>query len=617
MATKKAIAKNIVQEFSDLESRRKNKEKIWIDNYKKIWMYRNYTEEEQDLLNRGITADVKQARHFSHFETKRPRISNTIFSYDPIMRALIEAEDSIKTFKVIQTVVNKFLRNGLHIPFNHALTQSLYTSVGWVGFNWDSDEYGGEVIEKIVFEMMDTFNTYVADTILERNNLEILYRRMFKKRSYLEKSDNYKGIDKIKVQKSSDMASGNHNTWAERMDILNLVTGNKEEARSHGAKSDDDIIEIVERWEKDRVVTIANRTEIIRDTEHIFKGFLPFYPIRNYPSDSSFYGMDEVSLLADLPEYADEMKNLRLNIERRVAWPAALVSRKAKIKKEDLVPKPHQVIKTYDMDGYREVQRPDVKGILLDEEFISRQDMENSTGLFSYLKGGAAPRAETATTALTMKEAGMERIMTQIFHLNFDFFKPMCRDMTTVLQDKLDAGIWIAMAPEGTDQQDISKVAKADIQGYVDWILSAYNIKSVADTNLQQNFIGLYDRLSKSTNIDKYELDKKALEVYDFKNIDDLMLHGPEAKLIQAIRTNEQFGALILQAADNPQLQQILVTLVQAALQKSQGGGVPGGQAGGNNGTAVGPGVANPAGGAAPRSMGINSGVGGGEGLGF
>jgi len=613
---KDSLASEIVGELKDLESRRKSLELEWIENFKKLWLDRkDLTEAEKDLIEKGITADVRVARLFSHFETKRPRIVNSIFSYDPIMRAKIIAETKIQNLKVLQIVVNKFMSEGLFVPFNHAFTQSLYTSVGWVGFSWDTQKYGDEAIDRINFTHYDTFNVYVPDTALSKGEVNVLYRRILKRRSYLEKHPKtYTNLDKIEKLNETEVNKTKNNTWAERMSVLNLITGKDEEARSYGALKDEDIVEIIERWDKDKVVSVANRKTIIREAEHIYPD-IPMYPIRNYPSDTMFYGMDEIKLMADLPEYADEMKNLRLNIERRVAWPAALVSRKAKIRKEDLLPKPHQIIKTYDMDGYREVQRPDVKRILVDEEFISRQDMENVTGLYSYLKGGAAPRAETATTALTMKEAGMERMMSQVFFLNYDFFVPMAKDITSVLQDRMDAGVWINLS-QNNSNPDMQRVTKQDIEGYVEWILSAYNIKSVADVNLQQNFLGMYDRMAGSPNVNRYELDKKAFEVFDFKNIDDLMVRGPEALIIDQMRDEDsEFGALLRQAANNPQLGEVLVMLMKAAMQRIQAGGQPGG----GQPTEQGPplsGVGNPAGGAAPMSMGRNQ-VGTGANLGI
>jgi len=232
------------------------------------------------------------------------------------------------------------------------------------------------------------------------------------------------------------------------------------------------------------------------------------------------------------------------------------------------------------MEGYKEIQRAEVKKSLYDEEFIGKQDQENLTGLYSYIKGGDAPRAETATTGLMMKEAGMERINTTIFYNCEACIKPMFGNLFTMLKDNLKLGMWAEVVDEKGNL--FPKILKAeDIDGLFEWAVSAFEIKSISDINLQQNMMSLYDRFFKSSNIDLYELDKLLAKTFNIKNTNDLLIKGPQKMILDTIIANKDFAAMMAQVVENPQrITQFMKIMGQTGQvqQKPQAGGNGAGQ---------------------------------------
>ena len=415
MGKEKVETNSLLDTFGALKDKRTGYDDKWLENYKRLYMYRDYTPEEEEDILLGIKSDVKQPKELSHLETKRPRVINTIFSYDPIARAVPITDSSVKQAKAAEALTNQIVRKKLYPVYYHSLTQAFYAGTGVFGMGMSKAVEGGNTLDDVYFEYCDIFGFYVPDGYIEIYEAPHIFRRMLKPRSYLVDSKKYKDLDDVKpLESSSPFISDSY--YTERQNVLGFNMGSAEMKAAQGAKNkDDDIIEIIERWEPDRVTTVANRVTTIRDDDHKL-GFIPFYGIKNYPNGDSFYALSEFDMTGDTFEYQEEVKNLRVDIMRRVAYPAVLVSDKAKIEDSDLVIRPYQVVRTSDMEGYREIQRAEVKKSLYDEEFIGKQDQENLTGLYSYIKGGDAPRAETATTGLMMKEAGMERINTTIFY---------------------------------------------------------------------------------------------------------------------------------------------------------------------------------------------------------
>ena len=581
MAKEKLVVSDILDTFGSLKDKLTGNYDKWLDNFKRLYMYRDYTDEEAEDILLGIRSDIKQPKEMSHLETKRPRIINTIFSYDPIAKAIPLSEKEIQKAKSAEIVCNSIVRKKLYPVYYHSLTQGLYTGTGIYGMGMRESEAYGSKIDDVFFDWNDIFGFLVPDGYTEIYEAPYIFRRMLKPRSYLKKQEEkglYEKIDEIPKLKATDTTIAD-SYYTERQGIMGFSGSATSTSTSLGSKgTDDDIVEVIEKWEKDRIYTIANRKVVIRDKENK-KGFIPFYAIKNYPNENSFYALSEFDMTGDTFDYQTEVKNLRVDIMRRVAYPAALISQKSKIDDADLVIRPYQVIRTSDMEGYKEVNRPDIKRSLYDEEYIAKQDQENLTGLFSYLKGGEAPRSETATTALAMKEAGMERINTTIFYNCETCIKPMFNDMFSMLRKNMKLGIWAEYVDE-TGNLFPKKMKSNDIDTMLEWVVSAFEVKSIADINLQQNMISLYDRYVKSSNINLYELDKLMGKTFNIKNTNELLIKGPQKKILDTIIADKEFAEIMMKVVEKPENIAKFMEIMKQVTQPQQQQSIPGNGAG-------------------------------------
>lgn len=84
-------------------------------------------------------------------------------------------------------------------------------------------------------------------------------------------------------------------------------------------------VEVIEYWTKERVVSVANRSIIIEDTENWFKskarengteypeGIIPFAVMRDYIDESLFYGRGEVDVIRDEQELLNDITNQNID----------------------------------------------------------------------------------------------------------------------------------------------------------------------------------------------------------------------------------------------------------------------------------------------------------------
>lgn len=80
-------------------------------------------------------------------------------------------------------------------------------------------------------------------------------------------------------------------------------------------------VEVIEYWTKDKVISVANRSVVIEDSENYFKakarangdkypeGLLPFASCRDYVDPSLFYAKSEIDFIADQQELLNDITN--------------------------------------------------------------------------------------------------------------------------------------------------------------------------------------------------------------------------------------------------------------------------------------------------------------------
>ncbi len=84
-------------------------------------------------------------------------------------------------------------------------------------------------------------------------------------------------------------------------------------------------IEVIEYWTNDKVISIANRSEVIEDTENYYlakakankveypKGIMPFMACRDYTDESLFYAKGEIDFISDQQELLNDITNQNID----------------------------------------------------------------------------------------------------------------------------------------------------------------------------------------------------------------------------------------------------------------------------------------------------------------
>jgi len=508
------LAKMVVDRFNYLADERIDLEDRWLNNFKKYHSYREYSDKEAEDIKLGIKTDIRIPREFSYLETKKPRIINAIFSSRPIMKVNPldrNSEQAAKNFEIM--IQNDFFRY-LYEPIFYATDQAMIYGVGVIYLYWVLKNEIGELIDRPGFGFKDVFNFYVPKN----------YPNIQKAPFIINKLDDTSFAD--------DVDSG-RNMISERLDILD-IGGGSTDTRKGDLHLDE--VEVLECWTPEEIVSVGNRKIFIRHDKNE-SGFIPFFGIKSYPDPITFYNKGDIDFMMDGPKYATDVKNLRMDILKKIAHPGQLVSRGAQIDPADLIPKPFQIVYTYDMDGYREILRPDIKQSIYNEEAIAEANIENTLGIYSYIKGGYAPRGETARTTIEMKQAAIERLSTMTFFNSIVTFTDLAYKYLIYCKKKMENSRFFRyLDPSGSPEY--LEMDADSINGNFEIVPNNVNFRTLQSAEIQNGLVMAYDRLFRSGSVDLYHLNKMLMESFDIKNENTILLKNEEYEVIQFLRQN-------------------------------------------------------------------------------
>lgn len=178
----------------------------------------------------------------------------------------------------------------------------------------------------------------------------------------------------------------------------------------------DNLIEVLEYWDRDRLICVANQSVVIRNEPMPFwHGKLPFVVATPVPDLYSLEGMSEVELIMDIQAAIWSFLNQRLDNTRLIS--------NAIVMYRDTMDDPEKLV--YEPGAHWPVQDPNEIAMWTPNQNITesslkaeselKSDLLNLTAAVQYL-GGAAPdqmNNNTATGISIMSNNAMNRVLTK------------------------------------------------------------------------------------------------------------------------------------------------------------------------------------------------------------
>lgn len=404
---------------------------------------------------------------FTVIETIIPRI----FARDPKWRALARSpdfpEDGPRTVGDLLTY--QWNRIGMRLKMYDYIKDSLMYSKSFAKVSWnfqtktktymepvvgEDDEITFEKKTKSVIEnddpkieIVDPMDIYIDPDATGLDNAVYIIHRKTEQLSKLKENTNYKNVDQIKQGSYAD----------QYMDKLSRFNDNVPQKDKHK-----DLVEILEYWEEDRLIVIANRNVVLRDTPNPYHHKqIPFVELDDYRDPHRLYGQSELSVIDPLQREVNSIRNQRRDYDNLQLNPPILVVPGTLRNPNSAVMAPGAVWNVTDMNSLDVFTLPPLQGTATDIEQQTAQDIKMTVAIDEIGIGllPENPQRRSATEVVTAQsmagkrmaikiallEEAVKKIGQMVFALNQQFL-----DHERMIQIVGERGAqeWVQLTPE-------------------------------------------------------------------------------------------------------------------------------------------------------------------------
>lgn len=416
---------------------------------------------------------------FTVVETIIPKV----FAREPKWRAIARNPDFPEEGpRVVQDLLGyQWVHMGMREKMYDYIKDSLMYSKGFVKVSWNfqtkTKTYMEPVVgkdDKITFEkkeksaveyddpmveVVDPFDVYVDPDATSLGDATYVIHRKTVPLEEIKQNPNYSNTDKISMKDKKGIQTSNYTH-----DYLDEETRFAEgPPQKDGYK---DLVEILEYWESDRLIVVANRSTVLRDTPNPYNHKkLPFVELDDYRDPHKFYGQSELSVIDPLQREINAIRNQRRDYDNLALNPVVRMVPGTLRNPNSAVMSPGNVWMVSDLNSMDVFQLPQLQGTATDIEQQTAQDIKMSVAIDEIGIGLLPdnPQRRSATEVVTAQSMAGKRFAIKIALLE-EAVKKIGQLVFALNQQFLDQERMIQIVGERGAQEWV-KLGPADIRG--------------------------------------------------------------------------------------------------------------------------------------------------------
>jgi hypothetical protein len=403
-------------------------------------------------------------------ETIIPRV----FARDPKWRAISRSPDfPYDGPRVVSDLLGyQWNRMGMRLKMYDYIKDSLMYSKGYAKVTWNYQRKTKTFMEPVVgkndeitfekktrndleyddpmVEIVDPADIYVdpdaTSSGYEGDGLYLIHRKTVPLET-LKENPNYKNVDKIKQASYAD----------QYMDKLLRYRDEVPPKDKHK-----DLVEILEYWEQDRLIVVANRSVVLRDTPNPYSHKqIPFVELDDYRDPHKLYGQSELSVIDPLQREVNSIRNQRRDYDNLALNPVVRMVPGTLRNPNSAVMAPGAVWMVSDLQSMDTFTLPQLQGSAKDIEQQTAQDIKMATAIDEIGIGLLPdnPQRRSATEVVTSQqsagrrfamkiallEEAVKKIGELVFALNQQFLD---RERMIQIVGERGATEWVQLSPE-------------------------------------------------------------------------------------------------------------------------------------------------------------------------
>jgi hypothetical protein len=513
----------------------------WREPYKQKWdrfykLYRGYIEKK----NYPWQSNIFVPYSFSTVETIVPRLISTKPQVDvlpqeeqdqlyaELQAKIIDYEwDKMNMEALMPDMIRQFLIYGTSIMKVY-WKKRIAKEMQEVPIDPEMPELGTKEVEtersiedEPCVELVDLYDFFWDPTGYNIETCQWVAHRTYRSFNYLmeqQKLGLYKNVALLKQKKGKIFIE--KNDFTERQSATDI-----NDPRNYIVAEDGhDDIEIIEYWEDNRVVTLANREVVIReeDKNPLNHGKKPFIRVVDQSVPKEFCGIGEIEPIETLQYELNDMRNQRMDNATMIMNRMWIVKNGANVDEDELVSDVGGIIHTDDIQGITAVQIGDLPNSSYREETLIKADIQQSTGITDYTKGVASDALanETATGISLMQEAGNARLRLKM--MNLEKAVQEIGEMLVSLNAQFitDEKVFRITGEQGTEWVTVKPER---LKENFDVIVRAGSTLPENDAIKKKQAMELFQLFNGDPMIDQAELRRELLRFSNVRNINKLL----------------------------------------------------------------------------------------------
>ena len=449
------------------------------------------------------------------------------------------------TFSTIESMVSALAGSRpqfTFMPTNQDQESEVSVLNSMMDFYWDAGQWQS-VVDKWIRSMLlyGTGVTFLSWDI-DRPKLEIIPLRdyFFDPTASSPATAKYQGrrylttIEDLKAFEYVDIETGDMKKLYSNLDGIGKGKStegeqtDKEEKEMFlgstlGNDAKDKQVEVLEYWTEDRVICVANRTQVIRDDENPYKeaqrmrgeddetGIIPFVVQRNYQDESLFYGKGEIEPIFGLQESLNDLANQRRDAITYALNPMFTLD-PTYADQIDTVESLPGAVYPFESGALQQIPMGSVGADSFNEEAIIKQDIRETTSADATFKGTSQDGSQTATEISAQLAQANQRLALKVSQIENEGFHDLAKLVESMIS---------IFVTEPEMVKVIGKDSSIDFQEF--------------DPAMLQN--GLYEpRVQLSSTVDA----KKDNDAFAMKEMYQIFFGDPEVNQMQLKRLTMQ-----------------------------------------------------------------------------
>jgi len=308
-------------------------------------------------------------------------------------------------------------------------------------------------------------------------------------------------------------------------------------------RADKKQIEVIEYWTKDRIITVGNRSTVLRDEKNELKCF-PFVVQRNDIDGSLFYGKGEVEVNIDQQEYLNDLINQSLDNMTYSLNSMWRVDPAFADMADQIESVPGAVYALPD-GAIEPINKPIQNFQVYQERTAIKESIREATGIDQVVKGVGQGRGNadiTATEVSQQVQSAQTGFSMKLTLIENEGFKYLAYVWLKMAQRYLDAGALVRIVgPEGTYFEPIN--IEEFYGNYEARVQLESTVKRLQTDDIKR-YQALYSALAQNPLIDQTELTKTVMErVFELdKDEADRLMAPPQQPVAPGMETGMEMG---------------------------------------------------------------------------